>query len=211
MTPPATREDSSSPAHVLCADRGRATRWRLAVLGADEPDVVCAAGGLLYDRSMTGWDVTVYLAELTDDRPFRILGVRTELFDDASSLSHESHSPEAIMASARLYDENDAVRGQFRQESRSDCTEMAIWGGDWPTALGPGVRRVEHRLSAAARAFKMQAMIAAGLTPATVDPIEVFRGSSAFGTHGYVGPARHVRHLDPAQTVPVDVVLRNEV
>ena len=155
---------------VLCSDHGRTTRRRLALLGADESHVVCAAGGLLYDWSLGGWDITVYLAEYCDDRPFRILGVKTELLDGANGFSTEPQWPDAIITSSTLYDQNDAVRGYLTEASRRNCAAVAILGDDWPVELGQGIGPVEHRLSAAARAFKVQAMIAAGRGSGTAEP-----------------------------------------
>lgn len=63
------RERKSQP------DLGQATRSKMTVLAADAIDAVTAAGGLVFDRVRSGWAVDVYLAEPSDARPLRILGV----------------------------------------------------------------------------------------------------------------------------------------
>ena len=44
-------------------------RYRLDVVAANAADAVRFAGGWMYDRVMAGWDVTVLLADRTDERP----------------------------------------------------------------------------------------------------------------------------------------------
>ncbi|GBE64499.1 hypothetical protein MFM001_09610 [Mycobacterium sp. MFM001] len=170
---PATRDDRTRLVGGPHTEESRATPYRLAVLGANEPDVVWAAGGLLYDGSVRGWNITVYLAECRDDRPLRILGVNSELLDGFSS---EAQRPDAIIASSGLFGENNVVRAYFEDTSRPNRADVAVWGGERPLNPRRGAQQLEHRLSAAARAFKVQAMIAARLDPESVDPIEVFRG-----------------------------------
>ena len=50
-------------------------RYRLDVVAANAADAVRFAGGWMYDRVMAGWDVTVLVADRSDDRPLHILGV----------------------------------------------------------------------------------------------------------------------------------------
>ena len=52
-------------------------RYRLDVVAANAADAVRFAGGWMYDRVMAGWDVTVLLADRSDERPLQILGVAT--------------------------------------------------------------------------------------------------------------------------------------
>jgi hypothetical protein len=52
--------------------------------------------------------------------------------------------------------------------------EVTLWGERWPTGLDRTVDSVEHRLSAAARAFKAQALAALELPALAVGPVETF-------------------------------------
>ncbi len=177
ITPP-TRQDDAEPGDAPDPIRARATRHRLMVLGADESEVVSAAGGLIYDWSLAGWDIEVHLAASRDDRPLRILGAKTKPLTSPDSLRSDPLWPDAIIASSRLYHQNRSVRDYFTEASRRNYAATAVLGADWPTGLGHGVVQAEHRLSPAARAFKLQAMLAAQLDPAAQDSAEIFRGST---------------------------------
>jgi hypothetical protein len=160
------------------ADRGRATRPRMTVLAGDAADVVAEAGGLIFDGVRAGWVVEVYLADSADQRPLRILGVDARELSDG--IEPASEWPDAIVVAADLYAHEVRLRRFVGTASRQHCSEVAIWGGDWPATLEPGIGRVEHRLSAAAQAFKVHAMEAAGVAP-RLTPTESFhRGKRRF-------------------------------
>jgi hypothetical protein len=144
-------------------ERGRATPHRLCVFADDAADAVTAAGGLIFDRVSAGWDVQVFLAERTDRRPLQILGVYAR--ELAEGIESATVWPDAIVVAAELYAHQVRVRRYVGTASRQHLTEVAIWGGDWPATLDPGIGLVEHRLSLAARAFKVHAMAAAGVPP----------------------------------------------
>lgn len=150
----------------------RTTKHRLSILADDSADAVTAAGGLIFDRVSAGWEVRVFLAESTDRRPLQILGA------DARELAEGIESadawPDAIVVAAELYAHEVRVRRYVGTAARQHCSEVAIWGGEWPATLGCGIGLVEHRLSIAARAFKVHAMAAAGVLP-HVTPSEPFR------------------------------------
>jgi hypothetical protein len=55
------------------------------------------------------------------------------------------------------------------------ATEVTLWGQTWPAELDDSVGLVQHRLSAAAQAFKAQALAAAAIPPDSIEPIETFR------------------------------------
>lgn len=145
-------------------NRGRATRHRLTVLAIDAIDAVTAAGGLVFDRASSGWEIDVYLAEPGDVRPLQILGVDSyELLPD--TLGAPTEWPDALLIAGELYKANRDVSRYFDAASHSQITEVAIWGGKLPAALASDVRRVEHQLSIAARAFKAHSLKAAGVHP----------------------------------------------
>jgi hypothetical protein len=168
----------------------QATRHLLVVLGAEESDVVCAAGGLIYDWSLGGWDVVVYLGVSRDDRPLRILGAKAAPLARLDSLRSDSSWPQAIIASSPLYHQDRAVREYFNEASLRNYAATAMLGDDWPSGLGQGIGRLKHRLSPAAHAFKLQAMLAAELMPAALEPIELFRGfAQRFTSNRFIGVA----------------------
>jgi hypothetical protein len=150
-------------------------RYRLDVVAADVADVVRFAGGWLFDRTMAGWDVTVLLADHADERPLRILGA--QILDLEYALATVGHRPppQTLAAAADLFDCDSRVRQGVLQALDQGATEVTLWGQTWPVELDSHVSLVEHRLSAAAQAFKAQAFAAAGLTASSIGAIETFR------------------------------------
>ena len=55
------------------------------------------------------------------------------------------------------------------------ATEVTLWGETWPAELDDSVGLVQHRLSAAAQAFKAQALAAAAMPQESIGLIETFR------------------------------------
>ena len=150
-------------------------RYRLDVVAADVADVVRFAGGWLFDRTMAGWDVTVLVADHPDERPLQILGARIlDLEYTLATLGHRP-PPQTLAAASDLFDCDSRVRQGVLQALDQGATDVTLWGKTWPVELDSHVGLVEHRLSAAARAFKAQALAAAGMSPALIGPIETFR------------------------------------
>jgi hypothetical protein len=160
------------------AEAGRGTRHRLVVVAESPADLVCAAGGLIYDRASLGWDVAVFLSACKSDRALSILGVRWRTLA-STTLSHMVDlQPDAIVASHDLFTNNRRVH-RFIRATSQHRTEIALWGGArWPTELDEGLGQVEHRLSRAALAFKPYAIEAAGV-PASCESndVETFHSS----------------------------------
>lgn len=153
-------------------ERGYATPHRLVVFAGSSADAAEFAGGLIFDRVGAGWDVNIHLASETpkDERTLRILGVQSRM---QSACFDSSDWPDLLLVGADVYRAYPDVRRIFNAASRRLHTEVAMWGGDWPGELDPGVGTVEHRLSVAARAFKVHAMASAGLDR-SIDPAEQF-------------------------------------
>lgn len=156
-------------------------RYRFDLVGRSVLDVVMAAGGWLYDRATAGWDVTVLIdgAEDTQDtRPLQILGA--QVLDLASVLSQWEQwpHPQTIAVCSEMFDGHAQVRQGVIDALEHSNTEVTLWG-DVPAELDRDVDARQHRLSAAARAFKAQALRAAGVDPATDNAwdahIETFR------------------------------------
>lgn len=132
-------------------DMDRMPNYQLDVIGLDVADVVCSAGGWLCDRVLAGWDVRVTLTDDGDPRPLRILGL---------GCGERRSEPVAL-----------AVAGTLSGHAlRLGHAEVTVWGADRLTGLQP----VRHVVSAAARAFKAHALVAAGLDGVAARPVEVF-------------------------------------
>jgi hypothetical protein len=60
-------------------------------------------------------------------------------------------------------------------------TEVTVWGKEWPAELGRQADSVQHRVSAAARAFKSHALVAADVSDAVAPSETLFRiGTGSF-------------------------------
>ncbi len=150
-------------------------RYRLDVVAASVVDVVRFAGGWLFDRAMAGWDVTVLLADLADDRPLQILGAQTMDLEHALASVDTRPRPQALAAAADLFGCDSQVRHGVLHAHDHGATEVTLWGQTWPAELDDSVGLVQHRLSSAAQIFKGQALAAAAVSVGSIDPTETFR------------------------------------
>jgi hypothetical protein len=138
-------------------------------------EVVTHAGGWLFDRVMAGWDVTVFIADHADERPLQILGAQTLDLDDAFvSLDHRPR-PQALAVATDLFGSDLRVRQGVLKALNRGLTEVTLWGETRPSELDDSIDSVRHRLSAAARIFKAQALAAAAAPNASVGFTEMFR------------------------------------
>ncbi len=149
-------------------------RYRLDVVAANAVDAVRFAGGWMYDRVMAGWDVTVLLADRTNERPLQILGVATTDLESALESWAERPHPQTVAVAADLFASDERVRRGVLGALEQGLTEVTLWGDSWPADLDDSVGPVAHHLSAAARAFKTQALTAAADT-GSVGATETFR------------------------------------
>lgn len=150
-------------------------RYRLDVVAPTVLDAVRFAGGWIYDRVMAGWDVTVLVGRDEDVRPLQVLGARTLDLESVLESWQERPHPQTVAVAADLFGRDERVRRGVLGALDQGATEVTLWGATLPAELGSSVDSVEHRLSAAARAFKAQALAAApGGAEIAVSPTEVF-------------------------------------
>jgi hypothetical protein len=134
---------------------------QMTVIGTTVTDVVASAGGWLFDRRMAGWHVDVLVADRFGERALRILGAEVhDLSGDLAAITGDADRVATLVVAADAYSADQRVR-RFVSASERGCAEVAMWGGTGE--LGKGVSAVSYRLSAAARAFKAQALTAAGV------------------------------------------------
>ncbi len=145
------------------------------MVAADVADVVKFAGGWLFDRAMAGWDVTVIVAEHGDERPLQILGAQIVDLEDALASVGNRPTPQTLAAAADLFGCDSRVRQGVVQALDQGATEVTLWGESWPAELDDSVGLVQHRLSAAAQAFKAQALAAAAMPQESIGLTETFR------------------------------------
>ncbi|CAM4258964.1 hypothetical protein MB901379_00310 [Mycobacterium basiliense] len=156
--------------------QGECLRHRLEIVATSVIDVVAAAGGWVCDRALAGWQVTVLLPPGCDTRPVRILGASTAEMPAGLALPGRTSPTLAVSASAFAAD--DHVRQRVLESLDHRLAEVALWGDGWPLRVSRGTRPVHHVLSAAARAFKRQALAAAGTPHVSIDYVEALLGDT---------------------------------
>ncbi|MFV8047936.1 hypothetical protein [Mycobacterium sp. 48b] len=154
--------------------RHRDLRFRLAVLAHSVQEAVESAGGLICDRAMNGWHVTVVATDLRHANSMQILGADVVDFNEALSVRGRGPQPHALALSVGLLREQPQVRNELMDTIKQGRTEVAMWGSEWPSEMEGLVTSVEHRLTAAALAFKAQALLA-GANSTVASRNEVFR------------------------------------
>jgi hypothetical protein len=151
-------------------------------------EAIESAGGWLFDQALAGWDVTVITAEQADCRPLRILGVRDHTLESALSYQADGSCLSAIALSAAMFAADERVRRMVLAAVETGLPELRLWGeadtadADFSgTGLDGAASLVAHRLSAAARAFKAQALAAAAVCGESPADTEGFRRGARRG------------------------------
>ncbi len=152
------------------ARAGTVLKHEMIVVASSVGDVVASAGGWLYDRGMSGWQVNVLVGDRTYERALRILGADVlDLAGDLEAITDDPDRAVTLAVAADMYASDGSVR-RFVSASDRRRAEVALWGD--PGSLGENVSAVSYRLTAAARAFKAHALQAAGLDGEPVSATE---------------------------------------
>jgi hypothetical protein len=158
LNSPASPRASSSPRQAP-ADVERIARYQLHVFAPNIADAVASVGGLIFDRAMAGWDVTVLVDGDLDDRPVRILGGRV-----ASTMSAldraEVPRPQAMAVATEVLVNSEQLRRLVLAARKA--SEVLLWGRPHPPNLNCRFVPVHHQPSAAAHVFKSHALAAGG-------------------------------------------------
>jgi hypothetical protein len=140
-------------------------RYRLHVVATSVAEVVTSIGGLIFDRAMAGWDVTVAVAgdvEAEADRALRILGARVATAAGTESTG-SAPRPHVLAVASDVFVANEPVRRLALAAARNgDATEVLLWGRRRPPNLNGRFVPARHRPSAAAQVFKSHALAARG-------------------------------------------------
>jgi hypothetical protein len=152
-------------------------RPRLAVMAPCISDAVRSAGGWLFDQVMAGWDVTVLTADDADARPLQILGVRATDLEGVLARQVRGSCLQGIAVRTDLYGSDSRIRRMVSEALEGGLAEVRLWGG-CPAELDDAASPVWHRLSFAARAFKVQALAAAAVPAEGSEDTEEFRSAA---------------------------------
>ncbi len=138
--------------------------YRMHVVARDAAELTANAGGLIVDRMMSGWRVSVELSQDGDVRAVQILGA--ELVEASTPAGLPDEEQCVVVMGADAYAR--AISGDGQQLPMG-CAEVLVWG----ESPDPS-RLFGHNLSAAAQAFKTLAVAAAHLTVDDVTVSEAF-------------------------------------
>jgi hypothetical protein len=165
----------NSPAHLPGAKSPRPApdgsdryqdRYRLHVVATNIADVVTSIGGLIFDRAMAGWDVTVAIdgdsRGAIDDRPIRILGARVATPVAEPDCAGSAFRPQVLAVASDVFVKNESVRRLVLAARKGNTTNVLLWGRRHPPNLNYRFVPVRHRPSAAAHVFKSHALATRG-------------------------------------------------
>jgi hypothetical protein len=105
----------------------------------------------------------------------QILGAQTLDLGDAFVSPDHRPRPQALAVATDLFGSDVRVRQGVLKALDHRLTEVTLWGETRPSELDDSTDSVQHRLSAAARVFKAQALAAAAAPNASVGITETFR------------------------------------
>lgn len=167
-----SRSQLCSSIHPATATPAQGQVHAMTVLIDRVDDAVRDAGGWMCDRVWAGWDVTAWVPYGRDITPLRILGVSVRLLDERSDI-WPGPRPAAVAIGNDLTPLPHRIRTKLDALMRNPGTDVTVWG-ERRSIPGDRFHDVQHRLSAAAIAFKTQALQAASL-PVPCGPTEYFR------------------------------------
>jgi hypothetical protein len=134
------------------------------VVAANVADAVISIGGLIFDRAMSGWDVSVVVdgdkERNTDDRPIRILGGRVTTLMAGLNRAGMVPRPQMLAVATDVMVKSETVRRLVLAACTDNATEVLLWGRRHPPSLNCRFVPVRHRPSAAAHVFKSHALAA---------------------------------------------------
>jgi hypothetical protein len=148
------KADAPPPAKL----RRRDIRPRVVALGESTADLVGFAGGWLFDLAAAGWEVSALVSTRSGDLALRILGARPMDLDTALASEVHTVAPDVLALSVALYRDDAAIRQVVLEILNDGMTNVLLWGNRCPAELDGLVKVIEHRVSAAAQAFKSQAV-----------------------------------------------------
>lgn len=160
LNSPASPRASSSPRQAP-ANIERIARPQLHVFAPNIADAVASVGGLIFDRAMAGWDVTVLVDGDLDDRPVRILGGRVASTKSALDRP-ELPRPQAMAVATEVLVKSEQLRRLVLAARNAKASEVLLWGRHHPPNLNCRLVPVHHQPSAAAQVFKSHALAADG-------------------------------------------------
>jgi hypothetical protein len=140
--------------------------YQFQVVAGSIADAVMAIGGLIFDRAMAGWDVSVVvdgeIGGAVDDRPVRILGAHLTARMSGPNYVAALPRPHMLAVATDVMVKSDAVRRHVLGLSKDSETDVLLWGRHHPTSFPRTFVAARHQPSGAAHIFKSHASLAVG-------------------------------------------------
>jgi hypothetical protein len=141
-------------------------KYQFQVVARNIADAVMSIGGLIFDRAMAGWDVSVVVDGETDgavdDRPIRILGARLAQRMSGPNYARDLPRPHLLAVATDVMVKSDSVRGHVLALGNEGETDVLLWGRHHPTNFPRTFVAARHQPSVAAQLFKSHAVLAVG-------------------------------------------------
>jgi hypothetical protein len=144
-------------------------RYRLHVVATNIADVVTSIGGLIFDRAMAGWDVTVAVDgngrganDERAERAIRILGGRVATLAATPDGARSAPRPQVLAVATDVFVANQPLRRLVLAARKGNATDVLLWGRRQPPDLHCRFVAGRHRPSAAAQVFKSHALATRG-------------------------------------------------
>jgi hypothetical protein len=137
-SPPQRRTKSARSAPVDSG--GYQDRYRLHVVATNIADVVTSIGGLIFDRAMAGWDVTVTVDGNADDRAIRILGGRVAKLAAGPDGTGSAPRPQVLAVATDVFVANEPVRRLVLAARKSNAADVLLWPRGEPSSRSRSTR-----------------------------------------------------------------------
>ena len=141
-------------------------KYQFQVVARNIADAVVSIGGLIFDRAMAGWEVSVVvdgdIDGAVDDRPVRILGAHLAKRMPGPNYAAALPRPHMLAVATDVMIKSDAVRRHVLALGNDGETDVLLWGRHHPTNFARTFVAARHQPSAAAHIFKSHALLAGG-------------------------------------------------
>ena len=141
-------------------------KYQFQLVARNIADAVVSIGGLIFDRAMAGWDVSVVIdgeiGGAVDDRPIRILGARLATRMPGPNYAAALPRPHLLAVATDVMVKSDSVRRHVLALGNDTETGVLLWGRHHPTNFPGTFVAAWHQPSAASHIFKSRALVAVG-------------------------------------------------
>jgi hypothetical protein len=141
-------------------------KYQFQVVARNIADAVMSIGGLIFDRAMAGWNVSVVVHGegdgTVDDRSVRILGARLGKRMSGPNYAAALLRPHMLAVATDVVVKSDAVRRHVLALGDDGETDVLLWGRHRPTNFSRTFVAARHQPSAAAHIFKSHALRTGG-------------------------------------------------